>query len=107
MSAALNKIMNLQPTFGRVIIKPDAEHNTNKLIIPEAFKKMANRGEIIAVGPGRRHIDGKRYEPPFTVGQRVMFSQLRAFKFDFEGQPLVMCEDEDVMMVIGGSVQEN
>lgn len=93
--------MTLQPTFGRVLIKPEAEHSSKRLIIPEAYKKVANQGEVVAVGWGRRHIDGKVYPPRLEKGQKVMFSPLRAYKFQFEGEQYVSIEDEDVICIIG------
>src|SRR5690348_9157433 len=97
----------LQPHLDRIIIKPDVEHTSNKLVIPEAFKKMANRGEVVSVGPGRRHIDGKLYEPPFKPGDRVMFGQLNAFKFTFNEEALVMVHSEDVLAKIEGGIEGN
>lgn len=91
---------NLQPTFSRIIIRPEPETATKKLIIPEAFKKHANLGEVLAVGPGRRHIDGQIYAPAIKVGSRVLFDQQRALKFEFEGEAVVILEDDAVLAVI-------
>lgn len=102
----MNEI-NLKPTFSRVIILPESEHASKKLIIPEAFKKHANLGEVVGVGPGRRHIDGQVYPPPFKVGDRVMFDKNTAISFEYDGQPLVMLEDSGVLAVIVGGVEGN
>lgn len=98
---------NLQPTFGRVVIRPDIEHTNKKLIVPEQFKKFANTGEVLAVGPGRRHIDGQIYAPAIKVGSRVLFDQQRALKFEFEGEAVVILEDDAVLAVIASGVEGN
>lgn len=98
---------NLQPTFSRVIIRPEAEHASKKLIIPEAFKKHANLGDVVGVGPGRRHIDGIVYAPPFKVGDRVMFDKAIAIPFNYEGESLLILEDSGVIAVITPSVEGN
>ena len=99
--------MNLKPSFGRVIIRPEAEHTSKRLIIPEAFKKHANLGEVLAVGPGRRHINGEVYPPPFKVGDRVMFDRARAFQFEFDGDAVVMVDDDGVLAVLPAAVDGN
>jgi chaperonin GroES len=99
--------MNLQPTFSRIIIRPESEHAPKKLIIPEAFKKHANLGEVLAVGPGRRHIDGTVYASPIKAGDRVLFDAQRALKFEFEGEAVVILEDDAVLAVIVGGVEGN
>lgn len=97
----------LQPTFSRIIIRPDTEYASKKLVIPEAFKKHANLGEVVGVGPGRRHIDGQIYPSPLKVGDRVLFDQNRALKLEFEGDSLAILEDDGVLAVIASGVEGN
>lgn len=99
--------MNLQPTFGRVVIRPDIEHTNKKLIVPEAFKKFANIGEVLSVGAGRRHIDGKIYPSSIKVGDRVLFDTQRALKLEFEGEAVVILEDDGVLAVIASGAEGN
>jgi chaperonin GroES len=99
--------MNLQPTFGRIIIRPDAENDSKTIHIPDALRKCANQGEVIAVGPGRRHIDGKVYPSSLKLGERVIFNLQQAFPFEDGGTKLFICEDENVLCVVGTSAAEN
>lgn len=92
--------MNLSPTGNRILIRPDPEVSSSVVIVPEAVKKFANRGRVVAVGPGRRYMDGKLYPPGVTLNQIVMFSKLRAFPFRVDIEDLVLVDDDDVLCVI-------
>ncbi len=97
--------MNLQATLDRVIIRPDAENTSSVLIIPEKAKRFHDRGTVVAVGPGRRHMDGKIYEPRIKVGDRVLFSKLHVFPFDLDGEKLMVMEGEEILAVLKPEVE--
>lgn len=97
--------MNLKPTFNNIIIKPHNEFSSKKLILPDAIQKQSNKGEIIAVGPGRRHIDGKLYPPSFEVGQEVLFNKLQSYPLEFEGEKYVMVPDEAIGIIFENTKQ--
>lgn len=94
--------MNLQCNAARVIIRPDPEHQTSQVIIPDKYRKASDRGTVIAVGPGRRHIDGTIYPLQTRVGDRVVFSLLRSFRFDFNGEKLYVADEEEILAYLNG-----
>lgn len=96
--------MNLIALSHNVIIRPDAENASSQLVIPQIARKVSNRGTVIAVGGGRRHIDGTVYPLPVQVGQRVMFSILRAFPLDLDGERLMVMDVEDILCVMAADV---
>lgn len=84
----------------RIIVRPDPENESSTLVIPDAVKKFANRGVIVAAGAGRRHIDGKLYPLEVKVGQKVMFSLLRTFPFVVGNDRLMAMDAEDVLCIL-------
>lgn len=90
--------MTLQPHGSRVLIRPDTEEAKSKIVIPEAFRKAADRGTVVSVGPGRRHIDGQVYPLMAKPGDRVIFSMVQIMRLEHEGEKLAVM-DEDAILV--------
>ena len=55
-------VAKLKPLADRVLVKPLTEEEVTKggIILPDTAKEKPQRGEVIAVGPGRLDDDGKR-----------------------------------------------
>lgn len=92
--------MSLQATCARVIVKADDEHSGSKIHVPEKAQKPSDRGTVVSVGPGRRHIDGKIYPLEIKVGDKVLFSRMGAFPTMEDGEKLFIMEEEQILAVI-------
>lgn len=74
------KKLSLKPLGDRVVVKPSEKEGEKKLasgiIIPETVgKESLRKGEVIAVGTGRRGDDGKRIPIEVKVGDTVFFKK--------------------------------
>ena len=54
--------VTFQPLGDRVVIKPLEEEEVTKggLVLPDTAREKPQKGEVVAVGPGRLGDDGKR-----------------------------------------------
>ena len=98
--------MNLQPIGDRIIVRRESsdEKSAGGILIPDAAKKKPQRGEILAVGPGKMSKkDGSRAAMQLKVGDKVLFTSWAGDEFkdakQKDGEVLVMHE-EDVLAVI-------
>lgn len=89
--------MTLQPHGSRVLVRPDTEETKSIIHIPEAFKKAAERGTIVSVGNGRRHIDGKVYPLTAKPGDRVIFSLVQIMRLENEGEKLIVMDEDAIL----------
>src|SRR3989338_2000576 len=74
------KKLSLVPLGDKIMVLPAEKEGEKKLasgiIIPETVdKEKLLKGEVIAVGPGRRGDDGKRIPIDVKVGDTVFFKK--------------------------------
>ena len=95
--------MQLRPTGDHVIVKPLAkeEKSVSGIIIPDTVEKeRAERGEVVAVGPGRTLENGARSVVDVKVGDKVVFKKYAPDEVKIDGVELLVIKADDVIAVI-------
>jgi chaperonin GroES len=89
----------LQPLDDRIVVKRlDAEEKTSGgIILPDAAKEKPQRGEIIAVGPGKLLDSGARATPDVVVGDTVIFGKYSGTEVKVDGVELLIMRENDVL----------
>ena len=92
----------LQPMGDRVVIKPAAREETTRsgIVLPDTSKEKPQRGEVIAVGPGRTSDDGKRIAMEVKVGDAVLFAKYAGTEFKLEDDELLILSEKDILAVL-------
>jgi chaperonin GroES len=87
----------MKPIADRVIIKPaPAEEKTKGgIIIPDTAKEKPQRGEVIAVGPGK---DGNLMT--VTAGDIVLYGKYSGQEISFEGQDYLIMREDEVLVIL-------
>jgi chaperonin GroES len=87
----------MKPIADRVIIKPASADEKTKggLIIPDTAKEKPQRGEVIAVGPGK---DGNLMT--VQVGDLVLYGKYSGQEISYEGQDYLIMREEDILCII-------
>jgi len=69
--------MNLKPLNDRVIVKPLKESEVTKsgIILSDASIEKSEKGEVVAVGPGRLLENGNRAPMTVKVGDKILFKK--------------------------------
>ena len=92
--------MKFKPINDRVVIKPaPAEEKTKGgIIIPDTAKEKPQRGEVVAVGPGK---DGKD-EKKMTVktGDIVLYGKYAGQEMEFEGVDYLIMREDDILVIM-------
>lgn len=99
--------MILQPHGSRVLICPDTDEAKSKIIIPEAFRKAADRGTVVSVGAGRRRIDGTMCPLTAKPGDRVIFSMVQIMRLEHEGQKLAVMDEDAILVFLKPETEKN
>lgn len=95
--------MNIKPLGDRVIIKPIAEDITTKagIVLPETVEKeKAERGEVMACGPGRILDNGQVAPMSVKAGDKVMFKKYSPDEIKVDGQELLIISESDILAIL-------
>ena len=96
--------MAVKPLEDRVLVKPiEAETRTaSGIYLPEASKEKPVRGEIIAVGPGKRLENGKRAEMSVSKGDTVVYGKYAGTEVEIKGVKHLILRESELLGVIEG-----
>lgn len=87
----------MKPISDRVVIKtaPAEEKTKGGIIIPDTAKEKPQRGEVVAVGPGK---DGNL----MTVqkGDIVLYGKYAGQEISIEGQDYIIMREDDILVIL-------
>lgn len=87
----------MKPINDRVVVKPAQAEETTKggIIIPDTAKEKPQRGEVIAVGPGK---DGNK----MTVkkGDTVLYGKYSGQELNYQGVDYLIMKEDDILVII-------
>jgi chaperonin GroES len=94
--------MNLKPLADRVIVKPlEAEEKTaGGIIIPDNAKEKPQKGEVIAVGPGKIADNGQKITMELKKGDKVLYGKYSGSEVTVDGDDLLIMRESDILAVI-------
>lgn len=94
--------MNVKPLADRIIILPlEAEQKTaGGIIIPDAAKEKPQKGEVVAVGPGRVADNGSKIELTLKKGDKVLYGKYSGTEVSIDGKDYLIMKESDVLAVI-------
>ena len=87
----------MRPINDRVIIKPAAaeEKTSGGIIIPDTAKEKPQRGEVIAVGPGK---DGNLMT--VQAGDIVLYGKYSGQELQHEGVDYLIMREDDILVIL-------
>jgi chaperonin GroES len=94
--------MSLRPLQDRIIVKRVEEETKTAggIFIPETAKEKPQRGQIIAVGNGKKTEDGKVIPIDVKVGEIVLFGKYAGTEIKVDGDELLIMREDDILGVV-------
>ena len=94
--------MNVRPLYDRIIVKrSDEEESTrNGIFIPDSAKEKPQKGEVVAVGRGRRLDDGQILPLDVKTGDRVLFGKYTGSETKIDGTEYTIMREDDVLAIL-------
>ena len=99
--------MKFRPLHDRVVVKRLEEDSKSAggIIIPDTVKEKPMRGEVVAVGPGKRDESGKINAPDVKAGEIVLFGKWSGTEVKIDGDDLLIMKESDILGVIEGGTK--
>jgi chaperonin GroES len=85
-----------RPLHDRILVRRLEDAPSSALFMPECAQKPSMRGEVVAVGPGKRHSDGFRCPLDVQPGDVIYFGRFT----DFDDGELVLIQEADVVGIV-------
>jgi chaperonin GroES len=94
--------MNVKPLEDRIILKPmEAEEKTaGGIIIPDNAKEKPQKGEVIAVGPGKVTDKGQKIEISLKKGDKVLYGKYSGTEVTIDGEDYLIVRESDILAII-------
>ena len=94
--------MNVKPLEDRIILKPmEAEEKTaGWIIIPDNAKEKPQKGEVIAVGPGKVTDKGQKIEVSLKKGDKVLYGKYSGTEVTIDGEDYLIVRESDILAII-------
>ncbi len=96
--------MKLKPLSDHVIVKPITEDEVTKagIVLPDTVdKERPEKGEVVAVGPGKLTDSGQRLPMSVKVGDIVMFKKYSPDEVKVDDEEYLVISEGDILAVIG------
>jgi chaperonin GroES len=92
----------LRPLGDRVVVRPieQEEVTASGLVLPDTAREKPQRGEIIAVGPGRLNDDGERLPMDVSAGDEVLFAKYAGTEIKVGDDEYLIISEKDVLAVV-------
>ena len=91
--------MKIRPLHDRVVVRRSEEETTTAggIVLPGTAAEKPNRGEVVAVGPGRTLDNGELRAPAVKVGDKVLFGQ-------YAGSNTVKVDGDELLIMQEGEI---
>ncbi len=93
--------MKLKPLHDRVVIKPAESEDVTAggIILPDTAKEKPQRGEVIAVGPGKTE-NGQLITPQVKAGDTVLYGKYSGTEVTVDKKDYLIVRESDIMAIL-------
>jgi chaperonin GroES len=94
--------LNLKPLGDRLLVEPaeSEEVTASGIVLPETAKEKPQKGEVLAVGPGRRDDEGKRIKMDVKKGDTVLYAKYAGTEVKLEDKKYLILKETDVLAIV-------
>lgn len=94
--------LKIRPLGDKVVIKviEEQEATTGGIILPDSAREKPQKGEVLAVGPGKLSKDGQREEMEIKKGDVVLFRKYGGTELKMDNNEYKILTTDDILAVI-------
>jgi len=101
-SARKTAKVNIKPLDDRVVVEPleSEEKTAGGIYLPDSAKEKPQKGQVIAVGPGKLLDNGDRAPASVSVGDKVLFAKFGGTEVRVAGKDVLIMRESDLLALI-------
>ncbi len=94
--------MAIKPMEDRVLVKPieNESRTASGIYLPESAKEKPVRGEVVAIGPGRRLDNGQRAQMSVSKGDTVVYGKYAGTEVELKGDKMLILKESELLGII-------
>lgn len=94
--------MAIKPLGDRIVIKviEDSEQTTGGIFIPDSAKEKPQKGEVVAVGPGKTLDSGDREPLDVKVGETILYAKYSGTDVKMDGVNYKILSVKDALAIV-------
>jgi chaperonin GroES len=93
---------NLKPIHDKILIKPlkENEKTATGIFLPQTAEEKSDKGEVIAVGPGKLLDSGERAPMSVKVGDKVIFDKYGGEEIKMNKEEFIIVSEDKILAII-------
>ena len=94
--------MNIRPLQDRVVVRRTEEETKSAggIVLPGSATEKPSKGEVLAVGPGKKLDNGSVQPVDLKAGDKVLFGQYAGNTVKIDGEELLIMNESEVFGVV-------
>ena len=91
--------LKIRPLDDRVVVKPEEAEETTAggIVLPGSAQEKPQRGEVVAVGPGKLLDNGNRGTLSVAVGDVVIYGKYGGSDIEVDGDEVKILRESDIL----------
>src|ERR1700743_3239884 len=100
--AATSVTTTFTPLHDRILVRrlEDTETVRGGIIIPDNAQEKPQEGQVISVGKGKSHDEGKVFPLDVKAGDRILFGKYSGTEIKIDGEEFLIMREEEVLGII-------
>lgn len=98
------KQIKLKPLADKVVIKvvEETESTPGGIILPDTARERPQKGEVLAVGPGKAGKDGQKEPMDVEIGDKILFAKYGGTEIKIDNEEYKILSIGDILAIIEG-----
>ena len=96
--------MKIRPLHDRVVVKrlesDEEEKTSGGLFIPDSAKEKPQKGEVVAVGAGKKNEDGKVSPLDVKVGDKILFGKYSGNEIKVDAEECLIMREDEILAIL-------
>lgn len=93
---------SIRPLYDHVVVRrlESSTKSAGGIVIPDSASEKPNRGEVLAVGPGRLLDKGTLLELSVKPGDQVLFGKYSGTEIKIDGEDILIVKESDILGIL-------